>query len=584
MPTINEENLKPLRRALDVVCGIDASTTTTNFSPRINGTIDPSSGLFPSNAKLQEIGIRARLMDLSGEGFENDGLAIPATEEALADSSKYGWLTGFFSDEDGYICNQSGDRSPLVLSALHAPSYWSVNAQDAIPAQKSIILRQGETVTYERWTPNTRVIFDRIVPGIAMQFTNAELVSCNVDLRAVETAVDNPTLQASELEITAYFPNDYSDILSELMEDAPMWYTAGYFGDMSPIRKFYLAEPIELENNLIRLYGQDATKYLDAEYSGSITGALSSWHPLGLVDTVLTERGGLVPFADRVSTMLTNAGIAHDYENNATAAEYSRGEGQLLANMPKRDIISQAVNLLNFEVDFNGEMFPVRFEYVDAGIPKLTINGTKVPYEIPTEVDLKRVTESRIKSVTGNTYSVSVAKSAEIATEEVSGAIIKDLSEPYWSVTAAAGTIKSLGAYRYKLTGSGSIKVSGRAVRLFDNMSSIGSSADYTPYKLPRYTEYDGITVTLDDINGLHSILGDATSGSSPGHNCMEEIAEQLVARSNVTYEFTWRGDPRIQPRDWVVVNGIDMTIETISLDHEEGGLTSTITARRGFI
>ena len=60
-----------------------------------------------------------------------------------------------------------------------------------------------------------------------------------------------------------------------------------------------------------------------------------------------------------------------------------------------------------------------------------------------------------------------------------------------------------------------------------------------------------------------------------------------LLNRSNITGSFTWKGDPRMQPRDFFNLHRLDgtvevCTIESIALRHEKGGTTAEITYRKG--
>ena len=62
-----------------------------------------------------------------------------------------------------------------------------------------------------------------------------------------------------------------------------------------------------------------------------------------------------------------------------------------------------------------------------------------------------------------------------------------------------------------------------------------------------------------------------------------------LMNRSNETGSFTWKGDPRMQPRDvftFVYRDGTTelRTVETINLKHEGGGTVATITYRKGIV
>ena len=64
---------------------------------------------------------------------------------------------------------------------------------------------------------------------------------------------------------------------------------------------------------------------------------------------------------------------------------------------------------------------------------------------------------------------------------------------------------------------------------------------------------------------------------------------ENLLKRSPITGSFTWKGDPRMQPRDIIHFHRLDgtvedVTIESITLKHAEGGTTAEITYRKGII
>lgn len=56
------------------------------------------------------------------------------------------------------------------------------------------------------------------------------------------------------------------------------------------------------------------------------------------------------------------------------------------------------------------------------------------------------------------------------------------------------------------------------------------------------------------------------------------------VENDNIGVQFTWRGDPRLQPRDVIYFNNVYYTIESIETKYEEGGTLSTITARKGYV
>lgn len=87
----------------------------------------------------------------------------------------------------------------------------------------------------------------------------------------------------------------------------------------------------------------------------------------------------------------------------------------------------------------------------------------------------------------------------------------------------------------------------------------------------------DGATVEVSYENYMGRILDESL------------IRQSMLNRSNITMQFTWRGDPRLQPRDVFTLNKLDgttvnCTVENISTKHENGGTTQTITYREGII
>ena len=64
---------------------------------------------------------------------------------------------------------------------------------------------------------------------------------------------------------------------------------------------------------------------------------------------------------------------------------------------------------------------------------------------------------------------------------------------------------------------------------------------------------------------------------------------ESLLQRSNITGSFTWKGDPRMQPRDIFTFHkldgtDVDCTIENITITHQGGGTSAEITYREGVV
>ena len=131
--------------------------------------------------------------------------------------------------------------------------------------------------------------------------------------------------------------------------------------------------------------------------------------------------------------------------------------------------------------------------------------------------------------------------------------------------------------------------------------------------------------IATNNEGGTEFDLDDQQLLAYDGGSLTKEAITAMLDRSNVTYEFVYRGNPHIQPRDilnvevanwttdYITIDGlypdvdlypsedlypyavyekkrqmhtevIPMTCETVTLEHQNGGLTSQITARKGVI
>lgn len=68
-----------------------------------------------------------------------------------------------------------------------------------------------------------------------------------------------------------------------------------------------------------------------------------------------------------------------------------------------------------------------------------------------------------------------------------------------------------------------------------------------------------------------------------------DKAIKNLMNRSNITGSFTWKGDPRMQPRDVFTFHRLDgteeeCTLENITITHSGGGTSAEITYRKGVI
>lgn len=553
MATIREENQKLLRQPLKVECGMSVKLDDINEISIIGGGYDNYAG------DVSEQVATPIYMDLSNGGFVNDGFAVPLEEEHPGIISRI---------------------APLTLVV------YMDNPEEVPPIVTIIGTEDGVLKTW-RFTRQvcqipgyTRKIITHIVIGYAWQFDNSNLISCDVQLRGVETTCDNPSLQMSEIEIKGYEPNDITDVISQLGENYPIWYTSGYLGDMSEIRRFYLDGQISWIDKVITIRGVDATKFLDKEFAGTYLGNTSA---------IMT--GGLNQLFSTYNSMIASAGVDAEYTNELLNEAYfnNRCDAIYLPKKSIRELIAQASNLFKLDETATDSGFNMQFNYVDAGRPKLTISKriADAVETIDNIGELEITSEPQIKEIRINAPLTFVNASASIKTDTIQGTVFEELSEPYYSFTASAGTITRLSPTTYKLksTTQRSITVSGRKITLYDPTDD-GSKTPFIYLRRDEHREAlaNGRTIELNDFYGFEGIWDTSETVTEQ----LWAICNQMAAVSPITYKFKWRGNPHLQPRDHinVIINGsaVKMTIDTMTLEHENGGLVSQITARKGWI
>lgn len=541
--TIDEANKKTLRPAMSVLCGMDVPrhtiTSVTINSGSYDGVVGDTEYVYPFKP----------LMDLAGDGFLNDGSAEPLMSDHKGIVSGIGPLRLTVDVSDSWI-----DTLTAYGYENGTLKKWELYGSSTTPF----------TFTF---SGNTRKVIAHIVAGYSWWFDNSTLVSCEGVLRGVETKFENPELQMSEIEIKGYEPNDITDVIGSIGTDYPIMYTTGYIGDMSPMRKFYLSDRIEWENNVITFKGTDATRFLDDEYAVYVGDANG-------------ESGGTKKLLDRIDAMLTSSNVTHEYINDYTDGIYADGYAFLFPKISKRNVIAQIVNLYRMEDMQN----PFYVNYVDAGIPKLWTGKSEAKRRLNYIGKPRVIVEPEIGTIKVNYRRLEVEASAQIETYTSRGVKYKETSDPYYSFTTSAGTISRLSPYKYKLVRTGSATISGRKITPYD------PEADglYSPLIVTFGGDFAkrGITITLNDIYGWMSYR----DGGATSENLIVSRLYGMLNSSNILYEFEYRGDPRLQPRDYIRAdvkgNGIltDMTIDSIEFSHEGGGYKQTIIARKGLI
>lgn len=497
--------------------------------------------------------------------------------------------------------------------------------------------------------------------GSPITITNENLISCTASLRS-DLSILDPSLPESEINIEAYFDTDISDTLASIPDETPVTYQAGYAGDMSPVRNFYLAEQITWQDNVMSIHAVDAVHKLDKEIGTALyTNSQGPGRIAGAVLALVQEYTGVDAYAETLPYLPAAGSNLFVVDDGFTV----------------RDFIAQMNQLLHQEDE-------IWYTYVDAGIPTFTASKPSSSWDIYEEDcgEVQRNTDRKIASLT-----VQLRSLRQIITPEAGSATIirnvgtslsfnsayirgiaigvgintrdDDLLKAKYSTIGRSDRVMPLipvtesglsntAAFPYVQYST----VAGLQRMLKDGLgqdefSYIGTpSASYSPIYtqfVPWDCTYDAtdsywtdnpdttdirsqanaravlvnakIVASTDDANvniggyvyeptiepeTYTSVSGEGVSAeienppwfgavqtSTYGIAYPDEAYQSLLRRSNVTGSFTWKGDPRIQPRDVATFHRLDgttetITIENITLSHEKGGLSAEITYRCG--
>lgn len=586
MTTVIEENRKALRKAVDVECGFNETSTQPTLTSW-DGTLLYFS--FIDNKSLTDT---PAFMDLGGIGFANDGVARPINP--TKDSYRYGTVTRDVARNDGTIPNFQVRIEAAKEWEQVTLEFFVDGVQYTVVKKDPVWANSKTTITIENGIPGRRAHVTGVYLGKHWSWTNENLISVNLDLRSVSTQIGGE-LEASSIEIKAYEPNDVTDIIGFIPEGAPIWYSAGYDGDMSERRNFYLSEPMTWEDNVLTVKGQDATMLLDNKEIPP------SYH----------WSGGSVDIPALIVGRIKRALQGISYTQILSPPSISATDDRYyFEEYPARTIISDYTNIYR-----NPNYLKVT--YVDAGIPRLMFKGGYATHTIYADEisELTKRVEQNISEIGASVASYTTKYSGEIETIDATAGdtYLLDLDPPVGNGAAITPTPTSMTVINPKRIRFVAAATTQYTLTGYPIHTSIAAADD--PYSVSNSTQ--GVSYTFENEFPVFTI-----SAGSITKLCLPT----LLNRSNIVYEFTYRGNPHIQPRDtinvevatWVdeyqAVSGlwpetdlypstqlypnvvykkvrkmvkewVEMTVDTITLEHSDGGgLTSKITARKGAV
>lgn len=618
MSEFDIENAKILRKALDVECGIrfidDTAPITNIESDGVEYVGTVGDELYDENltyALTTSLSVINPVSDLDycywedEGGFRLEDVHLVGKNHIASSEGKYGYRCKLISDE--YLeqhdyatvgclrVSSSAELSVLTVHTYQGEGYFTVYDGESdfvnYPMGGTTIIYAGNQTDVlitivskpSDKAHQQRVIIDSIISGVNFDFNNDDLISCVLDLRS-DLSLDAPTWQVSGIEINAYYPYDINNVIANLSEEAQIYYRAGYADSQtfSRDRWFRVSEKITQQSNVITIKGEDVSSRLDYDT---------------LIPTIQHNKAGLSKkalYEDMENNISRVIGIfPEDIEPAPTGSDTGTDIYRVNKSCTIREWLADVMNLSH-----DDDFYP---RFVDAGYPTLKWSKPTPQWDIYEEdvANLVIDAERKINKITtDDEYALLTGLTNEGNATIETFETVKDTNYEFsdggyyfnWSVTNGtpnlAPTKNNAETFTFKAT-SGTESSPGQSVLTANRMAisntTPGGGKTITPssYAEPNRA---GITITKTPlIYGSYSYYdGSVYYGLYPNYR-------QLFHRSNVTGSFTFRGDVRMQPRDVFNFHRMDgttevCTIENIKLMHENGGLTSEITYRKGIV
>ena len=681
MSEIDRQNAKQIRDPMDVLITMTLEDSDVTMSYSGYSSAKVADGVL----NKRDWSMR-RLADLQGEGFPLDGSCVLYNPSTSASSSN-GKLGVRSNIGQSVSVTATGNKvmASITVIVTGAESVTANGTTIQITGNSVMIpvLSTSITMTFNPASETERIEISDIFPDAEFRITNENLIKATVSLRS-DLSLFDQTLPESEINVEVYHPVDVAEDVARIPADTPMLYSAGYEGDMSPERRFYIAGQVTWADNVLSIHAVDSVHFLNDYifHSPLASGEASCF--FGLVENVYKELGIHI---DGGANQYTNAPEKHCWI--------------LREGISARDLAAFC-NQFGVVTDRDGACIgepsvklrlPLQYSFVDAGRPRLrsyknvpraneiikeedcagvTIahnpqNGVvRVKWERVLEPDWMNIPEMKVGTATftknvGTTLAFDkyafyweiglnvgldfdtdvgkkiAAKYGETASWLWMWPVVPWDTDGYASGITAMPTFyrawmlgynnvpqeeyktapQSSGAkvyssfvpwtqkyhnweyeetYTKKITSASQMWSVLRAAGVVSadsttlELDMLGRAYELDPQMLTITIDASAITQELDEI----PVMGDIAvrkegSGTTDVVVFPTRMLKTPLLHSHKTGSFTWKGDPRMQPRDvveWERLDGTreEITLENITLTHEGGGTSAEITYRNGVV
>lgn len=581
MSTISGENAKKIRKAMEIHVGFSADLEVS-LTYTIQGSIAALDNNY-SETLEQSSWYFQKLADLANGGFPLD------SSIDLYDPTS----TGSEQGKIGLISSVGGNLQITVNAQTIMPAI-TIDFRDSegtvtangitYDVQQFTVIpvnARSVTLTITNSSQTKRLQIGSIYAGISATFDTDSIISCDLSLKS-DLSPNNPSLPISSIEFTAVYRDDLSAVIGAMPDNAPITYYSGYPGDYSNPRHFYLSEPAQIKDGVIEIHGEDSVRFLDDVDV-----------PYEVFETKGHMAAGNINYW--IEKKLKDAGVPVLTYGIAQSGSTSTHTYGLIKSGSLRDHIANIMNLCK-----TNSYYP---RFVDAGDPRLYVSKpTTASYTINESDcgDVETFYDKQIALIkTDDDHGLTATAWAnldsfiELEYEKKVKAgkkyVINAEDDTYFYTYYFYGgqTVNKLWqtpvsvAYRANKT---SEKKTVAGATQWTNLVSIeGAELEITDSakRITPAVKRTGATLEIEPMfYGV--ILKDLDTTLYPNY-------KDLFDRSNETGSFTWKGNPKMQPRDvfnFVRLDGTTevCTVESIELKHERGGLSATISYRKGIV
>lgn len=580
--TIDIENAKRIRQPMDIyihlLAGSSASITTYNVT----------SSYTSNDNTLNNTSWPMRVLtDLANEGFPLDG-TCEWYEPGITPSENNGKL-GLRGDVGQNVVVAISANATLTTVTMATKNVNTItvggNTYTSIDLNVIPINAASATITFTPTDANARIEVNYIIPGVELAITNDDLVSCNLALRSNLNVAGN-TFEESEIEFSLYYPYDISSSFAYIQNDWPITYQAGYDTDLSPVRKFYLSEPITQENNVITVHGVDASHLLD---SYAIQEQWFSAYPGNAHQTLY----------EKFYTFIQNAGIK--LVNLQTWGGGTTTGAMRYAVLPETTARDFVANVMNTTLNHKRNSTYYGIQFVDAGIPSVEHGDGKTfgntwnlnksdcaEWAEQYEQNIATIKNTDTERLFAETLTEALPSPNKRYTEIANNALVNQIITFNIADRYAFGRflfwVGFEGSGNIQLLKSGGAEIIGKVISVTKSPLNLGAA--YAPY----YTQ-NGVNA-FSNSNKLPGVVVEMApfvyGNILDGNNEQVFNYQSLFNRSLRTGQFKFKGDPRMQPLDYIVITNdtgdgrgnLTARITGIELSHEGGGTSATITWR----